>query len=489
MLFRSTYLICQGASPLFATRLGQKDYDDAKKIMANSFLLLVIITVVLMLVFLIFKKPLLYSFGAIKRVMEIIKGSYAIIFMIKDDENIYFMKNKSSLLLGYNDTDYYLASDIYAFKENTKYYKHISDMSFGCIGPNMYLTDQSSFIPYSFNFNDPKEQIMLDEIEEEEKLALNIFNNFKGDEKLLKLLEETSEFVLIGSGSSFYASEYIAYEPLIISITLFIASEYIALMIEQELGIRARAFLPTEYSYNDIYNNSTFIFISQSGETADVLAAIDKIKPKKAMLITNSFTSQMTLHIPLILDMQAGKEIAVASTKSFNQSVLVFYTLIKQFKGEEPKEILNYVKNLEEIKKTFDNNIPKEISKMKNVFYLGHGYDYIISKEGALKLKEIAYIPTEGYSTSELKHGSLALISDKSAVIGLSSNDSFLISCLNEVRARGGKVFFLKNKYPGGLLGALSLSRYVQLIAYYTAKELGNDPDHPRNLAKSVTVI
>ena len=79
--------------------------------------------------------------------------------------------------------------------------------------------------------------------------------------------------------------------------------------------------------------------------------------------------------------------------------------------------------------------------------------------------------------------------SDKSAVIGLSSNDSFLISCLNEVRARGGKVFFLKNKYPGGLLGALSLSRYVQLIAYYTAKELGNDPDHPRNLAKSVTVI
>lgn len=168
----------------------------------------------------------------------------------------------------------------------------------------------------------------------------------------------------------------------------------------------------------------------------------------------------------------------------------MFYTLIKQFKGEEPKEILNYVKNLEEIKKTFDNNnIPKEISKMKNVFYLGHGYDYIISKEGALKLKEIAYIPTEGYSTSELKHGSLALISDKSAVIGLSSNDSFLISCLNEVRARGGKVFFLKNKYPGGLLGALSLSRYVQLIAYYTAKELGNDPDHPRNLAKSVTVI
>lgn len=411
-------------------------------------------------------------FDAIKRVMEIIKGSYAIIFMIKDDENIYFMKNKSSLLLGYNDTDYYLASDIYAFKENTKYYKHISDMSFGCIGPNMYLTDQSSFILYSFNFNDPKEQIMLDEIGEEEKLALNIFNNFKADEKLLKLLEETSEFVLIGSGSSFYASEYIA------------------LMIEQELGIRARAFLPTEYSYNDIYNKSTFIFISQSGETADVLAAIDKIKPKKAMLITNSFTSQMTLHIPLILDMHAGKEIAVASTKSFNQSVLVFYTLIKQFKGEEPKEILNYVKNLEEIKKTFDNNnIPKEISKMKNVFYLGHGYDYIISKEGALKLKEIAYIPTEGYSTSELKHGSLALISDKSAVIGLSSNDSFLISCLNEVRARGGKVFFLKNKYPGGLLGALSLSRYVQLIAYYTAKELGNDPDHPRNLAKSVTVI
>ena len=139
----------------------------------------------------------------------------------------------------------------------------------------MYLSDKSSFIPYSFNFNDPKEQIMLDEIEEEEKLALNIFNNFKADEKLLKLLEETSEFVLIGSGSSFYASEYIA------------------LMIEQELGIRARAFLPTEYSYNDIYNKSTFIFISQSGETADVLAPPEIIRGVRASSIKIESTSSI----------------------------------------------------------------------------------------------------------------------------------------------------------------------------------------------------
>lgn len=410
-------------------------------------------------------------FEAIKKVMEVIKGSYAILFMIKNDESIYFMKNKSSLLIGYNDKDYYLASDIYAFPNNTKYYKHISDMSYGSIGPKIYLSDESAFLPYSFSFNDTNDQIMLEEIEEEEQLALNIYKHFKASDKLLKFIDEASEFVLIGSGSSFYASEYIAK------------------MIEELLNKRARAFLPTEFSFNNIYKDASFIFVSQSGETADVLQAIEKIKPKRAMLVTNRLSSQMALHIPLVLDIEARREIAVASTKSFNQSVLVFYALIMQFKQESYDEILGYIKNLGEIKKSFDKKISKQLARMNNVFYLGHGYDFIISKEGSLKLKEIAYIPTEGYSTSELKHGSLALISNKSAVIALSSGNSFLVSCLNEAKARGGNIFFLENKYYLKTLGALSLARYVQLIAYYTASELGNDPDHPRNLAKSVTVI
>ena len=410
-------------------------------------------------------------FDAIKRVMEIIKGSYAIIFMIKDDPNIYYIKNKSSLIIGYNDKDYYLASDIYAFPQNTKFYKHLSDGSYGRIGPGLYSNDNNLFIPYDFDFKEQKEHIMLDEIEEEKKLAQNLYENFEVSNDILNLIYEAKEFVLIGSGSSYYAAEYIAK------------------MIEEKLQKRARAFLPSEFEYNDIYKDGTFIFISQSGETADVLNAIDSINPKRALLLTNRIESQMAIKIKNVIDIKAGIERAVASTKSFNQSVLAFYLLINKIKAEESSKIKTYIRNLDEIKNSFDQNIAKLISKMDNVFYLGQGYDYIISKEGALKLKEIAYIPTEGYSISELKHGSLALVSPQTMVIGLSSGNSFFLPCLNEVKARGGHVLFIENKFKDHTLGALALSRYVQLIAYYTSLEKGNNPDFPRNLAKSVTVI
>lgn len=409
-------------------------------------------------------------FEAVRKVMDVIKGSYAIIFMIKNDSNIYFMKNKSSLIIAYDKEGYYLSSDIYALNKSTIAYKHINDMSYGRIGPDYYYCD-NDFIPYDFDFNTCSDSVMLDEIYQEEELALNLYKNHHFCDNLINIVKESKDFVLIGSGSSFYAAEYIAK------------------MIELKLEKRAKAFLPTEFEYNDLYAQSTYIFISQSGETADVLNIIENIKTNKKILLTNNPSSQMALHVPNVIDIKAQREVAVASTKSFNQSVLAFYLLLMKVNNEEADEIYAYIKNLEEIKKVFNHKKIETISKMKCVFYLGQGFDYIISKEGALKLKEIAYIPTEGYSTSELKHGSLALISCDTMVIGLSSKESFLTSSLNEVKARGGNVLFLNTKYPSKLLGALALVRYVQLIAYYVAVELKLDPEHPRNLAKSVTVI
>ena len=189
------------------------------------------------------------------------------------------------------------------------------------------------------------------------------------------------------------------------------------------------------------------------------------------------------------VDIMAGIEVAVASTKSFNQTILVAYLLFMEVIGEKAEELDYYIEGIKKIKNNFRMNIPKLLARMDKVFYIGQGYDYIISKEGALKLKEIAYIPTEGYSISELKHGSLALIDTKTAVIGLSSSKNYMLAALNEVKSRYGNIFYLQSPNKGKYLGSLVLARYVQLIAYYTSKERGLDPDHPRNLAKSVTVI
>ncbi len=410
---------------------------------------------------------------SILKVKEIIKGQYAIAFMIKDDDNIYFMKKKMSLLLAYDNNNYYLSSDIVGLNNTTLFYKHLADDSYGYIGNNLYTNDTRPFLEY--NFHHEKEELsslMLKEIYEEESAAINLLNTKDNiNENIISLIDKYNDIVILGCGSSFYAGEYIAY------------------LLEEELSKRCKVILPSEFKYKTIYRNSLFILISQSGETADLINILESINIKNTILFTNNINSSLSLSIPYIVDIKAGPEYGVASTKSFNQTILSFYLIMMAIKEEEPLEIKSYLNNIDEIKKSFNNKIPKQLSLMNNVFYLGTGLDYIISKEAALKLKELAYIPCEGYSYKELKHGSLALISDKSTVIGLSSSNTNIIPTLNEVKSRNGNIIYLTIKYPSKCLGSLSLARYIQLIAYYTSKELGNDPDHPRNLAKSVTVI
>lgn len=412
-------------------------------------------------------------FKAILDTIDVIKGSYAILFMIKDDNNIYFMKNKSSLIIGYNQDSYFMASDIYALPKECKFYKHLADKSYGRIGSDMYMSDEERFLEYNFqyeiqNYND----IMLKEIYEEEKIALGLKDNKNLiNKETIKLVKDSSELIIVGSGSSFYAGEYIGS------------------MCEDIIKKKARAFLPTELRNIELYKNPVFFIISQSGETADLINAIDNVDKDRCVLFTNRKNSSLAHMIKNIIDIGAGPEIAVASTKSFNQTVLAAYILFLRVANLEDDEIEQYVEGISKIKNNFRMNIPKLLSRMDKVFYIGQGYDYIISKEGALKLKEIAYIPTEGYSISELKHGSLALIDSKTAVIGLSSFKNYMLVALNEVKSRYGNIFYLDSPYKGKYLGGLVLARYVQLIAYYTSKEKGLDPDHPRNLAKSVTVI
>lgn len=263
--------------------------------------------------------------------------------------------------------------------------------------------------------------------------------------------------------------------------------------------------------------NTLCLFISQSGETADTIAALRLAKAKgaKVIAITNVVGSSITRETKDVIYTHAGPEIAVASTKAYVSQVAILITLAIYF-----AEILDKGNNLEKIKKELldlpakidtilDNvDIFKELGKeMKNetdTFYIGRGNDYNIALEGSLKLKEISYIHSEAYQAGELKHGPIALVEDNTYVVGIITNENIAektISNLEEVITRGAKVILVTSLNINNdkmriiniddvneLIAPILAIVPLQLIAYYIAKEKGLDVDKPRNLAKSVTV-
>lgn len=408
-----------------------------------------------------------------KKLMEIIKGSYAIVFMIKNDDSLYYLKNNSSLILGYDNENYYISSDLYALPSTCTKYKHIPNHTCGSIS-NEVVTDNSPFLDYDFsNSIIVNNDMMLKEIKEEldltDKLELLIDDYYQ---KYRDLFESSDEIILIGTGSSYYAAMYIEK------------------LIKDIIHKKATCVLASEFDYNlYLYSKNTlFILISQSGETADVINAANKIMNGNLMLITNSINSILANRINNVMCIEASKEIAVAATKTFNQTVLLMYLFLLKLTNEEKNELSLYKANISYF---IDNcsNFDKYL-KYEKIFFIGKGYDYIASLEAALKVKEITYVSSWGYQASELKHGSLALVDEKTLVIGFSSQiESYLLHNLNEVKARKGSTELITVPLYSKYLGALSLITYSQLLSYYLAKLKGLDPDYPRNLAKSVTVI
>jgi len=460
----------------------------------------------------------LSTFEALKKAVSLLKGSFAIALIRTHEERIYAAKKESPLLIGIKEDELFLASDVSAFLEHTKQFIPLEENDVAILEKNgtfqIYNNDVRVERPKkSVNWNLQTAQkggfkhFMLKEIsEEDEALANTIYAYVKNDDIDLDvdegLLKSAKRIIIVACGTSYYAgltSKYFFEELLSIPTNVEIASEF-------------RYAKPIVYEDE----NTLFVAISQSGETADTKESLNLAKKLgiKTISIVNVQESTIARLSDFVIYTLAGPEISVASTKAFVCQLAVLYMLALKIAKLKGIDVKNYVKELTTIpsilKQEFNRmnseieKIAKRYSNVKNFMYLGRGISYPLALEGALKLKEISYIHAEGYPAGELKHGPIALIDENTPTFVIAPDQepfySKTISNANEVKARNGKIILLSDKYfsiADDFIQSPTVSYYfsafvnilpLQLFAYHIANILGNDVDQPRNLAKSVTV-
>ena len=459
-------------------------------------------------------------FKAFKRTICDLKGSYAILIVSPIMPNsILVAKNNSPLVIGKSDNGIYVASDIPAIISYTKDFYFLEDGESALINDDVTFFDkdfkeiQKNYKTIDWEMDATSkngyEDYMLKEIHEqpkalEESLAGIVLNNKPIQFMNLSLnkdyLKELSNIYIVACGTAMHAG---------------LTGKY---AIEKLCRIPVNVVVASEFRYQDpiLDKHSLCIFISQSGETADTIAALKLAKSKsaKTITVTNVFESSITREADYTIYTHAGPEIAVASTKAYTSQVGVLASLAIYIKetlngcSEETellkKELLSIPKLMEDIMK--DTNtyhmLAKEMMHINDMYYIGRGNDYHIAMEGSLKLKEISYIHSEAYPAGELKHGPIALIDNGTYVMGIitdSKTSEKTWSNLEEVKSRGAKVILVTNQnieedtviripLVNPILAPLLAVIPLQFIAYYIAKEKGLDVDKPRNLAKSVTV-
>ena len=456
---------------------------------------------------------------ATKKALKRIIGSYGIaVISPKDKGKIVVAKLSSPIILGITDDGYIVASDPSAVINYTKQIVTLDDNEIAILKEDGYTISKDKKIETIDWESDAVdkgvyEHFMLKEIMEEPKVIESAIqgrlleDNVKlgGLELPKERLKKTDKIYLIGCGTGYYASK---------------VGEYLM----EEIGmVDAEAHMGSEIRYRDVRlnPNQTAIFVSQSGETADNLACLKKMKEAKVLSlgVTNVIGSTQTRETEGGVYTRCGPEIAVASTKAFIGQITVLL-MIALFLGrqrgleeQKAKEIIAELKNIskkgeivlseaEKIKK-----IAEKYSQYKNFFFIGRKFNYPIAMEGALKLKEISYVHAEGVTGGELKHGPLALIDENCPTIAICPKDSVydkMLSNIEEVKARKGKVIAIATMgdkkikeiaddviyIPETLecLTPLLSAMPLHLFAYFFALALGKDIDKPRNLAKSVTV-
>ena len=459
-------------------------------------------------------------FKAFKRTICDLKGSYAVLIVSPIMPNsILVAKNNSPLVIGKSDDGIYAASDIPAIISYTKDFYFLEDGESALINDDVTFYDkdfkeiQKNYKTIDWEIDATSkngyEDYMLKEIHEqskalEESLAGIVLNNKPIQFMNLSLnkdyLKELSNIYIVACGTAMHAG---------------LTGKY---AIEKLCRIPVNVVVASEFRYQDpiLDKRSLCIFISQSGETADTIAALKLAKSKlaKTITVTNVFESSITREADYSIYTHAGPEIAVASTKAYTSQVGVLVSLAIYIKetlngcSEETellkKELLSIPKLMEDIMKDTDtyHMLAKEMMHINDMYYIGRGNDYHIAMEGSLKLKEISYIHSEAYPAGELKHGPIALIDNGTYVMGIitdSKTSEKTWSNLEEVKSRGAKVILVTNQnieedtviripLVNPILAPLLAVIPLQFIAYYIAKEKGLDVDKPRNLAKSVTV-
>ena len=458
-------------------------------------------------------------FEAVKKVLKRIEGSYALCIVSTLEPNkVIVAKKDSPLIIGKADGAYVAASDIPALLEYTKDVYFLADYEMAILQENHidFFTHEGEPIvkelvnvPYDLEAakKDGYDTFMLKEIYEQPHVIAETLRGRIVNQKIV--LDELNDIDFHQFNKVYFVACGTAYH----------ASLCGSQVLERATKLPVIATVASEFRYNDplVDEQTLAIFVSQSGETADTLAALRLAKEKGAttIAIANVLGSTISRDANYVLYTCAGPEIAVASTKAYTTQLVLLILLAYYIAQELGKEIdheliqqLNtipqYVENILKDHSIFEN-YAKMLENLHDAYFIGRSLDYASVLEGALKLKEVSYVHADAYVAGELKHGPIALIEDGSVVIAVATQPHIAaktISNIQETMARGARVILLtthgeegkngENTYylpdVGPTLQAILVAIPLQLIAYYTACIKGCDVDKPRNLAKSVTV-
>lgn len=461
------------------------------------------------------------TFSAFKEALKLVKGSYA--FLLVDDtepDHVFIAKNKSPMMLGLGDGFNIIASDAISVLDQTKTFVDLQDGDVGDITKDSYTIEtidgkKVDREPHVLNI-DPNaaskgtyEFYMLKEIDEQPGVMRHMSQNYldengepKVDSKIVDAISKADRLYIFAAGTSYHAG--------LVGKTIF--EHYTG--IPTEVGYASEA----GYHFPMMSKHPFFIFLTQSGETADSRVVLKEANKRgiPSLTMTNVEGSTLSREADYTMLLGAGPEIAVASTKAYTAQVALQAVLAKAL-GEKlgvqeakdwnlKHDLAIAAEGIQQIvdgKEKLEKLAKKYIVPSRNAFYIGRGIDHAVALEGALKLKEVSYIQTEGFAAAELKHGTISLIEKGTPVIAL-INDPVTADLtrgnIQEVVSRGASIITIVGKkfanaadtivlpdinyYMSALLTVVP----TQFLAYYASKDKGLDVDKPRNLAKSVTV-
>ena len=464
--------------------------------------------------------------NTIIKVLKKLHGSFALGIIFKDQPDLIVGARRGSpLAVGYGPNEHYLGSDSYALKSMTNKISYLNDGEFCILKKDQvefFDADGTKVNKKILNLSKDDQNYekgdykyyMAKEIDEQPITLKNCVNEYiDKHNKEINIynfpwkINEISSVILIGCGTAYHSC---------------LVAKY---WFEQNTSLDVSVDIASEFRYRKIKfkKDCLYIFVSQSGETADTFAALDLCKKNnvKTCAVVNVVESSIARDADLVLPIHCGPEVGVASTKAFLGQMLVLYLLCTKLSYEQKsinkKDYQKKIKDLLSLSKSAKNTLNiedkiqtlgKDFANSKGSMFLGRGYSYPIALEGALKLKELAYVHAEGYPAGEMKHGPLALIEEGMPVVVIAPRDEHYkktISNMQEVISRGAKVLLITNKstdeiYSENIWEQIEVEHVsdelipflttipLQKLAYYSALDKGYDIDKPRNLAKSVTV-
>ena len=460
------------------------------------------------------------------KVINRLEGSYALGIINKNNpDELMAVRKESPLIIGLSDDGNFIASDIPAILPYTKNIYLLEDKEIVCVKADkvtVYNMDREEVkkdvmtVDWDVSAAEKGgyEHFMLKEIMEQPKALRDTLKprikdgrvEFEGLGLTDEYIKNVDNIYIVACGSAYHVG---------------CVAKYI---IEKLARVPVIVDLASEFRYRDpiLSANTLVISISQSGETADTIAAIREAKKRntKVLSIVNVVGSSIARESDCVIYTWAGPEIAVATTKAYSTQLSVMYLLAAYFAEKknmmnkyDVEHLMGFVENVPEVvEKCLENNeeiqyLASQYYNSKDVFFLGRGVDYAVALEGSLKLKEISYIHSEAYAAGELKHGTISLIEDGTLVVALATQDVLfgkILSNIKEVKARGAKVIAVTTEGNTEMEKEADHVIYIpkcdpivapsaaviplQLLSYYIAVSRGCDVDKPRNLAKSVTV-